>query len=166
MFERRHAVIPPGVGDPVIRGGFGVVRKLSREDTAGSFSVVEHPLEPGVLAAPPHTHTNEDEFSLVLEGRIGALVGNEVFEAGPGAYVLKPRGVPHTFWNPGPRPTRVAEIIAPPGFERYFDELAEILAAGGQPDVVKIENLAGKYGLSFHWERVAELSERYGVELR
>jgi uncharacterized cupin superfamily protein len=36
------------------------------------------------LAAPLHRHTREDEYSYVLEGRMGALFGDEVVEAGPG----------------------------------------------------------------------------------
>ena len=30
------------------------------------------------LAAPLHRHSREDEYSYVLEGRIGALLGDEV----------------------------------------------------------------------------------------
>ncbi len=164
MAEGR-VVIGPGEGVPVIEGGLGVVLKLSGVETGDSFSIVEHPMEPGVLAAPPHTHANEDEFSFVVEGTVGVLMGEEVYEAGPGSYVLKPRGVPHTFWNAGPEPARIVEIISPAGFERYFEELAEVLSAGGPPDVARIEEIAGRYGLTFHWERMAELSERYGVGL-
>ena len=58
----------------------------------------------------------------MLEGQIGARVGDQELTAGPGCYVLKPRRVPHTFWNPGPGPARVLEIISPAGFERYFEQ--------------------------------------------
>lgn len=69
----------------------------------------------------------------MLEGEIGVMIGDEVFTATKGSYVLKPRGIPHTFWNPGPEPARVVEIFSPAGFERYFEELAEILSADGPP---------------------------------
>lgn len=48
--------------------------------------------------------------------------------------MLKPRGVPHAFWNKGPEPTRFIEIISPLGFEKYFEELAELVygSAGGE----------------------------------
>jgi quercetin dioxygenase-like cupin family protein len=46
-----------------------------------------------------HTHRNEDEYSLVLEGTICVEVGGQTFEAGPGSVVAKPRGVPHAFSN-------------------------------------------------------------------
>jgi len=70
----------------------GVVHKISGLDTGGSFSVVEHPMEPGTLGALPHTHANEDEYSLVLEGEVGVLIGEDEYRATPGTYVLKPRG--------------------------------------------------------------------------
>jgi hypothetical protein len=44
-----------------------VVFKLFGADTGGALSVVEHVLEPGTLAAPMHTHRDEDEYSYVLE---------------------------------------------------------------------------------------------------
>lgn len=128
MTAERSAMVAPGEGEVVLRGGVGVVRKISAA-TGGVFSVVEHPLEPGALAAPPHTHANVDEYSFVIEGEIGVLMGEETFKAPAGAYVLKPRGVAHTFWNPGPEPARVLEIISPAGFEQYFEELAGILSS-------------------------------------
>lgn len=166
MTAEKHLLIGAGEGEVVLSGGFGVVRKLSGRDTGGAFSIVEHPMEPGVLGAPPHTHENEDEYSLVVEGEIGVVIGDEEFVAGTGAYVSKPRGVPHAFWNPGPGPARVVEIISPAGFERYFDELVEVLSSGGPPDFAKISEVAGRYGMTFHPERMPELMERHGLELR
>ncbi len=101
MEDEGRAVIRAGEGDAVVMGGLGVVHKISGADTGGAFSVVEHPMEPGVLRALPHTHANEDEFSYVAEGGIGVWIGGEEFFAKAGDYIIKPRGVPHTFWNPG-----------------------------------------------------------------
>ena len=168
MAEGRKVVIAPGDGEEVLRGGIGVVRKIpSAAD--GAFSVLEHPLEPGALAAPPHTHADVDEYSFVIEGEIGVLMGEETFRAEAGAYVLKPRGIPHTFWNPGPEPARVLEIISPAGFEGYFVELAGILSStppGEPPDFAEISKLAGRYGTTFHMERMPEFMEKHGVTLR
>ena len=60
-------------------------------------------MSPRALAAPLHLHTREDEYSYILEGRMGALLGDEVVEAGPGDLVFKPRDQWHTFWNAGRR---------------------------------------------------------------
>jgi hypothetical protein len=60
----------------------------------------------------------------VLEGTVGARVGDREVVAGAGSYLIKPRRL-HTFWNAGPGPARLLEVIAPAGFETYFAELAE-----------------------------------------
>jgi mannose-6-phosphate isomerase-like protein (cupin superfamily) len=162
----RRLVVGAGESRSVYIGGLEAVFKLFGEETGGAFSVVEHPVEPGVLAAPPHTHEREDEFSIVLEGRIGMRISEEEFVAGPGTYVIKPRGVPHAFWNPGPEPARFIEIISPPGFERYFDELAELVYEGATEDPdfeASIASLGEKYGLTFHMEKVPELLQRHGL---
>ncbi len=158
-------VVAPDEGEVLVRGGFGVIAKVGGALTGGSFAIVEHPLAPGILGAPPHTHANEDEFSFVVEGRMGALIGEEVVQAEAGAYVLKPRGVPHAFWNPGPEPARILEIISPAGFEGYFRELGRILAVPGPPDVPRIIHLAARYGLTMHMDRLPEIMERFGVTL-
>ena len=165
MAATGRGLIPPGVGEAVALGGLGVVFKLSGEETGGALAIVEHPLAPGALAGPPHTHAHEDEISLVLEGEIGVQVGDELFTAGSGAYVVKPRGVPHAFWNPGPAPARIQEIIAPAGFERYFREVAAVLAAGGPPDFARLGEVATRYGLTLHMERLAGPMEEHNVRL-
>ncbi len=149
-------LVAPGEGEVALRGGVGVVRKISAASD-GAFSVVEHPSEPGALAAPPHTHADMDEYSFVIEGEIGVLMGEETFRAPAGSYVLKPRGVPHAFWNPGRKPARILEIISPAGFERYFGELAVVLSAGGPPDLGRISEIADRYDLTFHMEQVPDL---------
>lgn len=162
-------LVSPNEGKVVLQGGLGVVSKVAGDVVGGSYSVVEHPLEPGVLGAPPHTHADTDEVSFVREGEIGVMIGDEEFLVGPGSYVVKPRGIPHAFWNPGPGRARILEIISPAGFEGYFDELAEVLAAtppGEPPDFGKITEIAGRYGMTFHMERLPEIMERHGVELR
>ena len=140
----------------------GVHFKLSAEQTAGAFSIVEHPIGPRTLV-PPHTHAHEDEFSFVLQGKIGARIGDEVLEAAtPGCYIIKPRGIPHSFWNPTSEPARIVEIISPPGFERYFDEGSRLMA-DGPPDMETINKLAARYGLTFHMEWVPELVAKYNL---
>jgi quercetin dioxygenase-like cupin family protein len=90
-----------GAGEKVWLGGIGVDFKVSGERSGGALAVVEHPLEVGRLV-PPHVHPREDEYSYIVAGRIGARIGDEIIQAGPGDYVFKPRNVPHTFWNPRP----------------------------------------------------------------
>jgi quercetin dioxygenase-like cupin family protein len=123
-------VLPPGTGKLVWLYDLGVRFMVSGAQTDGRFALVEHPIRPKALAAPLHTHADEDEISYVLEGEVGMQIGDRVLRAGPGTLVFKPRGVPHAFWNPGDAPARMLELISPAGLERYFEEAAELYAGG------------------------------------
>src|SRR5579864_6531189 len=70
-------------------GRQGVRFMIPGQDSAGGFSLVEHPLEPRALAAPLHRHSREDEYSYILRGRVGALLGDEVVFGGPGDLIYK-----------------------------------------------------------------------------
>ena len=160
-------VVLPGEGKSILPagGGLGVIFKLYGEDSGGRFAVVEHPLGPGVLAAPMHVHRNEDEASYILEGRVMVQIGDELIEATTGTWVFKPRNIPHTFWNPGPGPARILEIISPAGFEHYFEELAKLLAEGIPPDMSRLADLTQKYDLEMNMSSVPELLAKYGLSL-
>src|SRR5262245_18401152 len=108
-------------------GCIGVRFMAWAAETGGGFALVEHPMAPRALAAPLHRHANEDEYSYVLEGRMGAQLGDEVVYADPGDLVFKPRGQWHAFWNAGDDPCRILEIISPGSFERYFEELVDLV---------------------------------------
>jgi len=77
------------------------------------------------LAAPLHKHAREDEYSYVLEGSVGALLGDSVIISKTGDLIVKPRNQWHTFWNAGDAPARILEIISPAGFEKFFEELVD-----------------------------------------
>ncbi len=152
-------------GKSVSLGGIGVVFKLLAADTGGAFSVVEHPVQPRTLV-PPHSHADEDEFSIVVEGEFGARIGDMVVHAKPGTYILKPRGIPHTFWNPGDKPARLIEIISPAGFEKFFEEAAKLFPTSGLPDVAQIGGVASRYHMTMGWsEWIPELITKYNLRL-
>jgi quercetin dioxygenase-like cupin family protein len=135
---------------------------LRAEDSGERFALVEHTIPPRALAAPMHTHEHEDEYSFVLAGRLGAQIGDEVVEAGPGELVLKPRGIAHAFWNAGDEEVRLLEIISPAGFEQYFADLAPELG-GGAPDPEALAKIRARYGLSVDLDSVPDLIERHGL---
>src|SRR5947209_10049421 len=107
-------------------GSIGVRFMIDGSEAGKRVSLVGHPMSARALAAPLHLHTREDEYSFVLKGRMGALLGDDVVEAGPGDLVFKPRNQWHTFWNAGDEPCRILEIISPAGFERFFQELVDL----------------------------------------
>jgi Mannose-6-phosphate isomerase len=152
----------PTDGKAGFLGSIGVRFMIDGERTAGGFSLVEHPMSAHALAAPLHRHHCEDEYSYVLEGRMGALLGDDVLEAGPGELVFKPRGEWHTFWNAGDEPCRILEIIAPAGFEHFFAELVD-LGGVAQADPAVLGDLCKRYELEMDPASVPDLIERFGV---
>src|SRR3989441_12686253 len=111
--------IPSSEGKLVSMGGVGVKFKITGEETGHAFSIVEHAVQPRTLV-PPHLHHDTDEYSYVVEGQFGARIGNEILLAGPGDYILKPHGIPHTFLNPTDKVARLVEIISPAGGVKIF----------------------------------------------
>jgi mannose-6-phosphate isomerase-like protein (cupin superfamily) len=156
--------VPPDNGRDGFLGSIGVRFMIDGVDTDERFSLVEHPMSPRALAAPLHLHTREDEYSFVLEGRMGALLGDDVVEAGPGDLVFKPRNQWHTFWNAGDEPCRILEIIAPAGFERFFQEL-DGLGGAIKADPGELAALNARYGLEMQPETVPDLLERFGLRI-
>src|ERR687895_2273305 len=125
-------ILGPNDGKALDFGSFGVRFMVWVEESGGGFSLVEHPIPPRTLVAPLHRHANEDEYSYVLEGRMGAQLGDEVVHAQKGDFVFKPREQWHTFWNAGDEPLRILEIISPGGFEHVFKEMAEARPSRGR----------------------------------
>ena len=153
-------VVGPADGKAGFLGSIGVRFMIDGQEAGQRFSLVEHPMSPRALAAPLHRHTREDEYSYVIEGRMGALLGDQVLEADTGDLVFKPRGEWHTFWNAGDEPCRVLEIISPAGFEQFFSELVDL---GGvtqaEPEV--LGPLAERYGLEMDPSSIPGLIERF-----
>jgi mannose-6-phosphate isomerase-like protein (cupin superfamily) len=157
-------IVGPGDASEGFLGSIGVRFMIDGSEAGERFSLVEHPMSPRALAAPLHMHTREDEYTFVLEGRIGALLGDEVVEAGPGDLVFKPRNQWHTFWNAGDQPARILEIISPAGCERFFRELSDMGGAiNMDPD--ELTALGERYGHYFKLESVPELLERFGLRI-
>ena len=155
-------VLGPNEGKAGFLGSIGVRFMIDGAEADERFSLVEHPLSARALAALLHRHNREDEYSYVLEGRVGALLGDEVVVGSPGDLIFKPRNQWHTFWNAGDQPARLLEIISPAGFEGFFDELVDL---GGvteaQPET--LAELCARYELEMDPDSVPGLVQRFDL---
>lgn len=115
--------------------------KASRISTGGSITLIESQTTGG---APRHVHSREDECFYVIAGTIKVECGNDVFEAGPRAFVFLPRGVPHAWDVVGDGHATVLIITVPGGFE---DFLRDYHLAGAADNQVK-DQVAARYGLT------------------
>ncbi len=151
-------VLGPGEGD--IMGAPEGVRDrfmIGAQESGGGFALVEHLMAPHALAAPLHRHSREDEYSYVLEGRVGALLGEEEVLGETGDLIFKPRGQWHTFWNAGDTPARILEIISPGGFEQAFREINSL----PDPQPPMIAEIALRYGVDADFEGTLPIIERH-----
>lgn len=157
-------LVASGTGRWLLEGPLGAQLLAGSAATGGAASFVLHPLAPRALGSPVHTHTREDEWTYVLQGRVGVEVGNKSLEASAGDLVLKPRAVPHAFWNPTDEPTQLLEVITPGGFEAYFEELGEILAAA-EPDLERLGELAARHGLQMDPTSIPRLAAEHRLRV-
>lgn len=154
------SIVLPGQGRELP----GIQFKVAAAQAAGSFSIVEHPYQPGVLI-PPHVHHAADQVTYVIDGEVGIRIGDHTFAAPAGAYVIKPRGIPHTHWNATAYPARVMEITTPGEFEGFFDDLGGLLAKGSPLDSAALNKIGERHATRFLMDWVPELTSTYGVRL-
>jgi quercetin dioxygenase-like cupin family protein len=154
--------IAPDEGKVVQLFGVRFNYKVDSTASGGHLAVLEVNIPPGTLVKP-HRHSREDEYSIVLSGTVGARIGDRVQEAGPGSYLVKPRGIPHAMWNATTTSATVVEILSPGGLEDYFEEMAPILERHAPPD--EYYGLAERYGIVIEDAWIEELERTYGVKL-
>ena len=158
MADIEVRVIAPGVGELAGLGGVRDRFMIDGADTGGRCAVVEHLFEPRALAAPLHRHRDEDEWSYVLTGRLGAVIEGREVEVGPGHLLFKPRGQWHTFWNAGDEPASCLELISPAGLEDLFKSFAELTAP---PEPEELARMGVKYGVDVDFPATLPILERH-----
>lgn len=147
------------LNDVVFRYGIGSVQ------TDGGLSMLEVTIPPRTLVKP-HMHTLEDEYSLLLSGRVGARLGDETVEEIPaGSWLVKPRSIPHAMWNVTKEPVRILEVVLPGGIERYFEQIGPILREHGPDWTKRYYAVAQEFGLTILDDWSDELTARYGITL-
>jgi mannose-6-phosphate isomerase-like protein (cupin superfamily) len=130
--------------------GASTMRLLLHETRNADVAFYEYESEPGVVGPPQHVHYGHDETFYVVAGEYEFRIGNEVTTMPPGAFLLVPRGTPHTFRNAGEGMGRIVGTFNPPQFAQYFRELAAIIEeTGGAPDRERWAALYARYDTSF-----------------
>lgn len=144
----RPHLLKPGAGPTLSFLGVHLAYKISSQDTAGKWSLLEY-LAPPKFAGPPlHWHKETHEVFYVLAGIVTFRLGDDVFEGEPDSMVYIPKGVLHTFSNQQDKPARFLMFVTPGGFDEYFKELAALAQSepGWPPqDLSKLHALYEKY---------------------
>jgi quercetin dioxygenase-like cupin family protein len=161
--EHSSGLVPDDEAATHWLGGISARLMLPASATGGRFSVIEHRLRPRELVAPRHRHSREDEYTIVTEGTVGFLLGDEHVTAGAGGLVRKPRHQWHTFFNAGDTEARVLEVISPAGFERYFDELIAHFPLDGAPDLDGMVSANRRYGIEMDFDSLPDIVRRFAL---
>jgi quercetin dioxygenase-like cupin family protein len=161
MVDRTARVLRAANGEtaPLI-GGVSDRFMIDGAEAGGRFALVQHRFEPRALAAPMHRHRDEDEFTYVLTGRIGAVADGVEVYGEPGDLIFKPRGQWHTFWNASDEPAAVLELISPAGLEELFREIGGLQAA---PDPEVLAGMAARFGCDLDFPATGPVVERHGL---
>ena len=93
--------------------------KADAESTESQLSALEVQLPPGV-ATPVHIHHREAEINYVLAGSMRFRCGDRELEAGRGAFIYLPMGVPHAFRS-GDQGATMLALTMPSGIERLYE---------------------------------------------
>jgi quercetin dioxygenase-like cupin family protein len=121
----------PGSGRPptdAVLLGAGGGERLEANDRVATIkagrdelSFVEFDLAPEWDGPDPHSHDDHIDSFYVLDGEPEFLMGDTRVRLGAGSFVAAPRGVVHTFGNPGPGRARLLNVHAPSrGFHEFL----------------------------------------------
>lgn len=114
-------VLTEDEGDGHFWLGSLTINKVGRSVSRGGLSIVDHRVPAG-YAPPGHQH-QDDEVFFILDGEFAVRCGEQSWEAGPGALVFLPAGVPHGFVVSDAGPGRTLLVTAPGGFDELVSEL-------------------------------------------
>lgn len=127
--------------------------KATKAATQGALAVVETRLPAG-FSPPPHIHHAEDEAFYLLSGQIDAQLGDLRIPARQGSFLWLPRGLQHGFVVTGDQPCTILTITTPAGFDGFVAEVgtpttSTTLPAPREPDIPRLVEIAGRYGIEF-----------------
>jgi quercetin dioxygenase-like cupin family protein len=121
---------------------------MEAADTNGSASMFEFNVPKGSRVPVPHYHEHFDETIYGLAGIMTFTINGKVIDIASGETCFIPRGAVHGFDNLGLEDARALAVITPALLgPNYFKEMAEVLNAGGPPDVNKLKQIMAKHGM-------------------
>ncbi|WP_157576705.1 cupin domain-containing protein [Asinibacterium sp. OR53] len=144
---------PPLQPGPI---GYNIRTWVRSSQTNKQFSCVETAVAPKQMGPAPHVHHDLDEIMFVLEGTATVWMDGKVQEIAAGGWHLRPRRIPHTFWNGADKPLRFIDMYFNQNFEDFLEELFHQII----PDMQKLHLSPADPVIV---KRMAELDSRFGV---
>jgi mannose-6-phosphate isomerase-like protein (cupin superfamily) len=123
--ERKPIILGIGKGRGYDCGTMRAVFKADGAETGDRYSVSEWWLEPNSKGPGAHSHDENDELFLVIEGRPSILVGEVWHEAPAGTFLMIPAKTIHDFENRTAAPAALFNVFIPGGFEKNMPGIVE-----------------------------------------
>ena len=140
----RAFVLRSGEGRSIDLGAFRMTVKAAREDTNGTFTLLEAD-EPAGFGPPLHVHRDAAEAFYVLDGEYILFIEGVEYPCPAGSFIFIPAGIEHGF-RVGRAASRKLNLYAPAAMVGYFDDLSVAIASGRmEPDA--LSDIALKYGM-------------------
>jgi len=136
-------------GNAVIHAGQIEIRFLLHAgQTAGTLTMFEFVVPAQARVPIAHSHEAFDETVYGLSGVLTWMLDDRQVRVGPGDVLFIPRGHVHHFANLDTQGARELSVITPGRLgPEYFREIAEVVNAGGPPNVERIMEVMRRHGL-------------------
>lgn len=93
--------------------------RTSVQETGGLYTMIEVTAD-SRNGVPVHTHANEEEHFIVLEGTVHLTNGDQGLSLSAGSSATVGRGTPHAWCNLSDSPARMLVIFSPGDMEEAF----------------------------------------------
>jgi len=136
-------------GNAVIHAGQIEIRfLLEAARTAGTLTMFEFVVPAQARVPIAHSHEAFDETIYGLSGVLTWTLDDQQVRVGPGDVLFIPRGHVHHFVNLDTQDARQLSAITPGLLgPEYFHEIAEVVNAGGPPNIERIIEVMRRHGL-------------------
>jgi quercetin dioxygenase-like cupin family protein len=116
----------------------------SKEKQIGAFELT---VPPNSNVPPPHSHSENEEYVYVLEGKLRYSMDSVTKDLAPGESRTTSKEAVYAFSNPFEAPARALVVLSPDIGAQYFHDVATVINAGGPPDRAKLLQVMSNYGL-------------------
>jgi len=121
---------------------------VDTKQSNGSLDMFEFTIPPNAGVPMSHYHSQSDELIYMLAGTLTITVDGERREYRAGDSVFIARGAVHNFMNLHSEPARALSVQTPGTIgPDYYKEVAAAFSAGGPPDVKKVGEVMGRFGV-------------------
>lgn len=124
------SLVGPDEGEVALDGATRMKILEDGSNTEHRLGVGEITIEAHTEGPQQHRHAQHDEGFYVVSGRARFTVGADVYDAGPGTWVLIPPGAPHTFANVSDEPAVILNTFTPDLYVQYFRDMRAFIESG------------------------------------